>query len=87
MIIVQQDSGVNQAVSDLAQQFGSEQIYCLVSNCSDANTLPKRIAELEKILGELDGVVANVGGGRSVPDQSQMRNSGRKCGRLTLRLL
>ena len=67
-IIARQDSGVNQAVLDLAQQFGSGQILGLVGDCADANSLSKHISELEKAWGGLDGVVANVGDGRSVPD-------------------
>ena len=36
------------AVSDLAQQFGSEQILGLIVDCADTNSLSKRISELEK---------------------------------------
>ena len=67
-IIARQHKGVNMAVSDLAQQFGSEQILGLVGDCADENSLSERISELEKAWGGLDGVVANVGDGRSVPD-------------------
>ena len=79
--------GSKQAVSDLAQQFGSEQILGLVGDCADANSLSERVSELEKAWGGLDGVVANVGDGRSVPTQFQMPSSGHRCGRPTLRLL
>ena len=47
-IIARQDSGVNQTVLDLAQQFGSGQILGLVGDCADANSLSKHISELEK---------------------------------------
>ena len=67
-IIARQQKGVNMAVSDLAQQFGSEQILGLVGDCADANSLSERVSELEKAWGGLDGVVANVGDGRSVLD-------------------
>ena len=67
-IIARQRKGVNLAVSDLAQQFGSEQILGLVGDCADANSLSEHISELEKTWGGFDGVVANVGDGRSVPD-------------------
>ena len=67
-IIARQHKGVNMAVSDLAQQFGSEQILGLVGDCADENSLSERISELEKAWGGLDGVVVNVGDGRSVPD-------------------
>ena len=52
----------------MAQQFGSGQILGLVGDCADANSLSERVSELEKAWGGLDGVVANVGDGRSVPD-------------------
>ena len=67
-IIARNQKGVNLAVSDLAQQFGSEQILGLVGDCADVNSLFEHISELEKAWGGLDGVVANVGDGRSVPD-------------------
>ena len=37
-IIARQQKGVYMAVSDLAQQFGSEQIL-LIGDCADANSL------------------------------------------------
>ena len=67
-IIARQQEGVTLVVSDLAQQFGSGQILGLVGDCADANSLSEHISELEKTWGGLDGVVANVGDGRSVPD-------------------
>ena len=67
-IIARQQKGVNMAVSDLAQQFGPEQILGLVGDCADANSLSERVSELEKAWGGLDGVVVNVGDGRSVQD-------------------
>ena len=67
-IVARQKKGVNLAVSDLAQQFGSDQILGLVGDCADENSLSERVSELEKAWGGLDGVVANVGDGRSVPD-------------------
>ena len=52
-IIARQERGVNQAVSDLAQQFGSEQILGLVGDCADANSLSERVSEIEKSLGRI----------------------------------
>ena len=67
-IIARKKRGVNQAVSDFAQKFGSAQILGLVGDCANENSLSEHISELENIWGGLDGVVANVGDGRSVPD-------------------
>ena len=54
-IIARQESGVNQVVSDFAQQFGSGQILGLVGDCADATCLSERVSELEKAWGGLDG--------------------------------
>jgi len=67
-IIARQDQGVNHAVSDLAQEYDSEQILGLVGDCADLRSFSEQISKLELTWGRLDGVVSNVGDGRSVPD-------------------
>ena len=67
-IIARQEHGVKLTVSQFAQEFDSRQILGLVGDCTDSTILSNRIIELEQTWGGLDGVVANVGDGRSVPD-------------------
>ena len=67
-ILARKELGVNQVVSDFADEFGGERIIGLVGDCTDSQSLSERISELDRTWGGLDGVVANVGDGRSVPD-------------------
>ena len=54
-MIAGQRRDVKIAISDLAQQFGFEQILGLVGDCEDANSLSESFAELEKGWGGLNG--------------------------------
>ena len=67
-IIARKELGVNQAVSEFIEEFGHGRILGLIGDCSDPSNLSERIKELEQTWGGLDGVIANVGDGRSVPD-------------------
>ena len=67
-IIARQEQGVKKAVLDFEKEFGSGRILGLVGDCADSDSLSEKILKLEQYWGGLDGVVANVGDGRSVLD-------------------
>ena len=54
--------------SDLQSLFGKERIKAERCDCTDSTSLTKLKEKIEKLFGQLDIVVNNIGDGRSVPD-------------------
>ncbi len=67
-IIARGQEGIEKAVLEFTNKFGPESILGLVGDCSNSKSLSIQIKKLTKKWGGLDGVVANVGDGRSVAD-------------------
>ena len=84
-ILARKELGVNQVVSDFADEFGGERIIGLVGDCTDSQSLSDRISELDRTWGGLDGVVANVGDGEVSKIHFLIQKNGLRCGKPILK--
>jgi 3-oxoacyl-[acyl-carrier protein] reductase len=59
---------LEQTVDELRQQYGKERVVGWQTNCTDEVALLELRQQITLLWERLDGVIANVGDGRSVPD-------------------
>lgn len=59
---------LERAVEELRRQYGNERVAGWPADCADKATLETVLHHVVQQWGRLDGVVANAGDGRSVPD-------------------
>jgi 3-oxoacyl-[acyl-carrier protein] reductase len=67
-IIARKEKGVTRAEAELSEKFGEENIKGFSGDCSDSERLSQIREALRDYWGGIDGVISNVGDGRSVPD-------------------
>ena len=59
---------MRKAEAELAEKFGGEKVKGFTGDCSDAERLNKIRETLGKYWVRIDGIISNVGDGRSVSD-------------------
>jgi 3-oxoacyl-[acyl-carrier protein] reductase len=59
---------LQKTVEELRQQFGKKRVFGWTADCADEVTLQELRLQITQQWESIDGVIANVGDGRSVPD-------------------
>ena len=67
-LVARDKERLDQVVLELRNEFGAKQVYGWTADCSNNKALKELLIQLRDQFSSLDGVIANVGDGRSVPD-------------------
>ena len=67
-LVAREQVQLDQTVDELRQQYGGKRVVGWSTDCADEVALLERCKQITQRWKGLDGVIANVGDGRSVPD-------------------